>query len=77
MAYSLRIKPGPPSPLRQLAYADNTPLLGPDQDPTGWKVLEPKIVSGKLFQNREVQIKCTVCPTCAFQRCVYLKYGDA
>jgi hypothetical protein len=53
-------KPGPPSPLRLLAYQENSPLWGPDADPEGWYTLEPVRIRGKVFNTRSVDAKCTV-----------------
>lgn len=52
--------PDPPSKLRQLAYAEGNTLMGPDGDPTGWKVLAPVKVKGTLFNVRECEVECTV-----------------
>jgi hypothetical protein len=53
----------PPSPpqLRQLAYRTNIPIPGPHSDPDGWQALKPVQVRGKLFGDRAVNAKCTVC----------------
>jgi len=50
----------PPSPLRQLAYREGTPVLGPDIDPTGWKVHPPVSIEGTLFNTRPFRVQCTV-----------------
>jgi hypothetical protein len=50
-----------PSPLRQLAYSEGTPVLGPDIDPAGWKVHPPVSIVGTLFSTRPVEVSCTVC----------------
>jgi hypothetical protein len=57
--FSMR-QPGPPSPLRQLAYQENSPLLGPDADPEGWYTLPPFSVKGMLFASRMIDAKCKV-----------------
>lgn len=53
-------KPDPPSPLRQLAYQENSPLLGPDGDPEGWKVFPSVKIRGRIFSARDVELRCTV-----------------
>ena len=51
----------PPFPLlRAMAYREGIPLLGPAIDPEGWHALEPVKVRGKLFNNRTVEVECTV-----------------
>ncbi|KZP19026.1 hypothetical protein FIBSPDRAFT_744509 [Athelia psychrophila] len=60
IAYYPRIKPDPPSLLRQLAYTNDSLIPGPSQDPAGWKTLEPKIITGTLFGVRRVEISCTL-----------------
>lgn len=64
VSYLPRIKPETPSPLRQLAYQNGTPIPGPNHDSEGWKALTPGIVKGSVFGHREVQIKCTVICVC-------------
>jgi hypothetical protein len=54
------IVPSPPSPLRQLAYQEASPLLGPSADPAGWKLLSPFQFDGMLFGARPTQVKCTL-----------------
>ncbi|KAF5391659.1 hypothetical protein D9757_002486 [Collybiopsis confluens] len=51
-------RPDPPSLLRQLAYQERSSLLGPNADPDGWYTLPPTKVSGKLFNNRVVEVTC-------------------
>ncbi|KAJ6520898.1 hypothetical protein DFH09DRAFT_1287349 [Mycena vulgaris] len=53
-------RPSPPSRLRQLAYQENSPLLGPDADPAGWKQLPPFTVSGTVFSARQTEVTCQV-----------------
>ncbi|KAJ7031297.1 hypothetical protein C8F04DRAFT_1110692 [Mycena alexandri] len=53
-------EPEPPSPLRQLAYKEGSELIGPDGDPSGWRVLGPVKVDGKLFQAVDVEVECTL-----------------
>ncbi|KAH8101008.1 hypothetical protein BXZ70DRAFT_937072 [Cristinia sonorae] len=50
----------PPSPLRYLAYQDNTDVLGPEADPEGWKVFDPITVTGTLFGTKQVAVTCRV-----------------
>ncbi|TDL20710.1 hypothetical protein BD410DRAFT_804842 [Rickenella mellea] len=57
--YTPRSKPDPPSPLRQKAYSEGIPLLGPDADPEGWKIFSVNVF-GKLFAAVDVGVKCTV-----------------
>ncbi|THU84194.1 hypothetical protein K435DRAFT_688088 [Dendrothele bispora CBS 962.96] len=45
-----------PSPLRVLAYQENTPLLGPEADPTGWVTLDPVAIYGRT-ETKEVDIR--------------------
>ncbi|KAJ3830104.1 hypothetical protein EV361DRAFT_923544 [Lentinula raphanica] len=49
-------KPDPPSELRQLAYQENSPLLGPQADPNGWYTLPSAQIYGTLFKNRVVEV---------------------
>ena len=51
---------GLPSPLRQLAYAEGAPIVGPEGDPEGWKVLSPVKITGTVFDTRKVEVECTV-----------------
>jgi len=60
IAYVPITRPGPPSPLRQLAYQENSPLLGPEADPEGWEQLRPFTVTGIVFNKREVEIACVL-----------------
>jgi len=53
-------RPDPPSIFRQLAYKEGSGLLGPDGDPSGWKVLTPVTVKGTLFDTKAVEVECTV-----------------
>ncbi|KAF9068954.1 hypothetical protein BDP27DRAFT_1326169 [Rhodocollybia butyracea] len=48
------------SPLRQLAYQENSPLLGPEADPDGWYTLPSMKVYGTLFSNRVVEVTCSL-----------------
>ncbi|KAJ7782336.1 hypothetical protein DFH07DRAFT_320702 [Mycena maculata] len=54
--FSMR-QPGAPSMLRQLAYQENSPLLGPDVDPEGWHT-QPFSAKGTIFSSRMIDIKC-------------------
>jgi hypothetical protein len=56
--YIPAIRPDPPSALRTLAYQENSPLLGPQQDPSGWYSLPSAKVCGTLFGNRVVEVTC-------------------
>jgi hypothetical protein len=58
--YIPRIKPDPPSTLRQIAYREGSPILGPDTDPDGWKTLNPAFIRGTVFNDRSITTKCTV-----------------
>ncbi|KAJ6508090.1 hypothetical protein DFH09DRAFT_1199322 [Mycena vulgaris] len=54
--FSMR-QPGLSSALRQLAYQENSPLLGPESDPEGWNT-QPFSAKGTIFASRMVDIKC-------------------
>ncbi|KAJ3785368.1 hypothetical protein GGU10DRAFT_355079 [Lentinula aff. detonsa] len=49
-------RPDPPSQLRQLAYQENSPLLGPEVDLKGWYTLPSAKVNGTLFKNRVIEV---------------------
>ncbi|KAF8896104.1 hypothetical protein BD779DRAFT_1667956 [Infundibulicybe gibba] len=53
-------QPDPPSPLRQLAYQENSPLMGPAIDPEGWQTLGSVNMRGRVFNQRPIDIKCTL-----------------
>lgn len=53
-------KPESFSLLRQLAYQENSPLMGPDADPEGWHTSAPISIRGTVFKNRVVEAHCTV-----------------
>ncbi|KAJ7041034.1 hypothetical protein C8F04DRAFT_1081365 [Mycena alexandri] len=53
-------QPSRPSPLRQLAYQDDTHVPGPYSDPDGWHALKPVQIRGTVFGERTVDAKCTV-----------------
>ncbi|KDQ56976.1 hypothetical protein JAAARDRAFT_35575 [Jaapia argillacea MUCL 33604] len=50
----------PPSPIRQIAYQENTALVGPEDDPAGWTTLAPLHLQGSIFNTRPLQASCTV-----------------
>lgn len=50
----------PPSASRHAAYRNGTPLVSPEFDPDGWKVLSPVTVKGTLFNARQVEVQCTL-----------------
>lgn len=52
--------PEPPSPLRRIAYAEGSPLIGPEGDPEGWKILPGLKIKGTLFNTKDVEVDCTV-----------------
>lgn len=60
--YMILTKPEPPSLLRQLAYQENSELLGPEADPVGWKTLAsvPVRINGLVFNQRDVDATCKV-----------------
>ena len=52
--------PDEPSPLRQQAYAEGGPILGPEIDPDGWKTVADVDLKGTLFKSRSVSVSCSV-----------------
>ncbi|KAH9925011.1 uncharacterized protein BXZ73DRAFT_50171 [Epithele typhae] len=60
VGYRPRIRPGEPSIARQIAYLENTPIPGPDEDPDGWKWLASLPVRGSVFSTRTVDATCTL-----------------
>ncbi|KAF7351869.1 hypothetical protein MVEN_01148400 [Mycena venus] len=52
-------QPGPPSALRQLAYQENSLLLGPTADHEGW-TSQSASVKGDLFSSRQIELKFTL-----------------
>ncbi|KAF8968053.1 hypothetical protein BDZ97DRAFT_1655513 [Flammula alnicola] len=58
--YQPSILPELPSPLRRLAYSEGSPLIGPDGDPEGWKVLPQVKIKGTLFNTKDVEVNCTL-----------------
>ncbi|KAI0649771.1 hypothetical protein C8Q79DRAFT_940660 [Trametes meyenii] len=55
IGYCPIVRPVAPSPARQIAYLENTPLIGPDGDPDGWTCLEPLRILGSVFSTRTVE----------------------
>lgn len=39
---------------------EGSPLVGPDADPAGWKVLPSVKINGMLFGTRNIEVTCTV-----------------
>ncbi len=62
LTYIPLARPSPPTILRQLAYQEDHPLVGPDGDPDGWKALELVKIEGFLFKTVRVQATCDVRP---------------
>ncbi|EIW53242.1 uncharacterized protein TRAVEDRAFT_134054 [Trametes versicolor FP-101664 SS1] len=60
VGYCPKIQPGAPSLARQIAYLENSPLIGPDGDPDGWQLLEPLRINGSVFSTRSVEATCTL-----------------
>src|SRR5882757_4516383 len=54
------IIPGPPSPLRQLAYEQGSPLWGPGADPAGWHECGIIKLKGSVDRFRDTGVYCTV-----------------
>lgn len=52
--------PQPPSPLRQLAFREGSPLPGPNVDPEGWQTSKPIKLSGVLFNTKRIEAECTL-----------------
>lgn len=46
--------------MRQMAYREGLPLLGPTIDPEGWLVLPPTEIRGMMFTVVKVNVKVTV-----------------
>ncbi|KAJ7592897.1 hypothetical protein C8J56DRAFT_1045349 [Mycena floridula] len=61
IVYVPATRPEPPSRLRQLAYQEHSPLLGPDADPEGWTSPQHIIVRGTIFSSRNIQLSCKLC----------------
>lgn len=51
ISYVAIFKPPPPSMVRQLAYQEKSPLIGPSRDPEGWHTLEPVTIRGMAFDK--------------------------
>ena len=60
MIYLPEVTPAPSSSLRQLAYAENMGMAGPDVDPEGWHALPSVTVRGTIFRERSIKLHCTV-----------------
>ncbi|KAF9453505.1 hypothetical protein P691DRAFT_771474 [Macrolepiota fuliginosa MF-IS2] len=52
--------PKTPSALRQIAYEQGTPLLGPQDDPDGWHECKTVKLKGRIFHQREAEVYCTL-----------------
>ncbi|EKM55932.1 uncharacterized protein PHACADRAFT_184666 [Phanerochaete carnosa HHB-10118-sp] len=59
-SYTAKTQPSPPSIARQLAYQEQSPLMGPDGDPEGWRTSPPVVVRGTAFNTRKVEIVYTL-----------------
>ncbi|KAG6828626.1 hypothetical protein H0H92_007271, partial [Tricholoma furcatifolium] len=59
-AYLPLTVPGPLSELRQTAYKEKVPLLGPDADPQGWKILPVVVLEGTIFDAQKIKVECTL-----------------
>lgn len=53
-------RPCAPTIMRQLAYLQNAPVVGPEDDPDGWKTLEPIAVEGTVFKTLKTSASCRV-----------------
>lgn len=58
--YTPITRPDPPSLARQLAYQENSPLVGPEGDPEGWHNLPAIEVRGRIFSDRSISASVTV-----------------
>ncbi len=54
-AFTPVTKPDPFSLLRQRAYAEGTPLVGPNGDRDGWETLQDIHVRGTIFSSRNIE----------------------
>ncbi|KJA20578.1 hypothetical protein HYPSUDRAFT_216949 [Hypholoma sublateritium FD-334 SS-4] len=52
--------PPPFPPLRDVAYQEGTPLLGPSIDPYGWHSQEPIHIKGRIFKSVDFIAQCTL-----------------
>ncbi|KZT01403.1 uncharacterized protein LAESUDRAFT_731262 [Laetiporus sulphureus 93-53] len=50
----------PHSQMRQPTYSELASLPGPDDDLEGWKVLNTVLLTGTLFDTRQVELQCTL-----------------
>ena len=60
IVYTPLIREPAPFPVRLQAYKDGTQLLGPKDDPEGWKVFSPVKIEGKLEDSGEMKGTYTV-----------------
>ncbi|KAH9850287.1 hypothetical protein C2E23DRAFT_735463 [Lenzites betulinus] len=60
LTYIPLARPSAPTIIRQLAYQEEHPLVGPDGDPDGWKALDTVKVRGVLFKTIPVEAKCRI-----------------
>ncbi|KAI0833421.1 hypothetical protein BC628DRAFT_1414218 [Trametes gibbosa] len=60
LTYIPLARPSAPTIIRQLAYQEEHPLVGPDGDPDGWKALTPVVVPGVLFKTIPVEARCSI-----------------
>ncbi|EKM55930.1 uncharacterized protein PHACADRAFT_209440 [Phanerochaete carnosa HHB-10118-sp] len=58
--YTTKTRPEPPSPARQLAYEGGAPLLGPEQDPSGWQVAPPVTFHGNNSGGQDAEVTYTL-----------------
>ncbi|KAJ6584346.1 hypothetical protein B0H19DRAFT_1104763 [Mycena capillaripes] len=56
--YVPALRPDPASPLRQVAYQENTPIPGPETDPEGWYTFPIVTIKGTVFNHRTVEVQC-------------------
>ncbi|KAI0342927.1 hypothetical protein BDW22DRAFT_1357474 [Trametopsis cervina] len=54
------LRPSLPSLLHQIARLEGTSILGPYDDPEGWKTLSAVDMSGRLFNSKRVVMTCTL-----------------
>ncbi|KAG6857382.1 hypothetical protein H0H87_004744 [Tephrocybe sp. NHM501043] len=53
-------RPGQASLLRQLAYQQCTPLVGPHSDRDGWKSLRPVSARALMYRTAKVEVQCSL-----------------
>ncbi|KAL4248690.1 hypothetical protein ABKN59_006343 [Abortiporus biennis] len=58
--FTQRARPSQPSILRQISYLEQTPLVGPEGDPDGWKTLDSVQIQGTFFRTRPIEATCTL-----------------